>query len=174
MNMRYQDLKVTPGTYVPPVKIDYPEEDPYVGLYKPVYDRPYPDVDASYPYVDDTWQNKLRIWFGYRIVRPILGVVLRLKYGLRWQIEGEKKWHRCSYPMRRYLKQFDLSRGAITIANHCYRHDCASVLTAINGSHRMRIPMFAPNFVPYLPRSQAMGLVQALAAVPERRFYDEL
>ncbi len=146
MNKRYSDLEVTEGTYVPPVKIDYPEEDPYIGLYKPVYDRPYPEVDAIYPYVDDTWRNKLRIWFGYRIVRPILGVVLRLKYGLRWQIEGEKKWHRCSCPMRQYLKQFDLSHGAITIANHCYRHDCASVLTAINGSHRMRIPMFAPNF----------------------------
>ncbi|MBQ6977542.1 MAG: 1-acyl-sn-glycerol-3-phosphate acyltransferase [Paludibacteraceae bacterium] len=146
MNKRYTDLEVTEGTYVPPVKIDYPEDDPYVGLYKPVYDRPYPEVDANYPYVDDTWRNKLRIWFGYRIVRPILGVMLRLKYGLRWQIEGEKKWHRCACPMRRYLKKFDLSHGAITIANHCYRHDCASVLTAINATHRMRIPMFAPNF----------------------------
>jgi 1-acyl-sn-glycerol-3-phosphate acyltransferase len=146
MNKRYTDLEVTEGTYVPPVKIDYPEDDPYVGLYKPVYDRPYPEVDANYPYVDDTWRNKLRILFGYRIVRPILGVMLRLKYGLRWQIEGEKKWHRCACPMRRYLKKFDLSHGAITIANHCYRHDCASVLTAINATHRMRIPMFAPNF----------------------------
>ena len=30
MNKRYKDLKVTPGTYVPPVKTDFPEEDPYV------------------------------------------------------------------------------------------------------------------------------------------------
>ena len=146
MNKRYEDLKVTEGTYVPPVMMDYPEDNPYEGLYKPVYDREYPEIDASYPYVDDTWQNKLRIWFGFRIVRPILGIVLRLKYGLRWQIEGENRWHRCAGPVRRYLSRYDLSHGAITIANHCYRHDCASVLTAINGTHHMRIPMFAPNF----------------------------
>ena len=36
MNKRYQDLKVTEGTYVPPERMDYPEDDPYVGLYKPV------------------------------------------------------------------------------------------------------------------------------------------
>lgn len=146
MNKRYIDLKVTPGTYVPPVRTDYPEDDPYVGLYKPVYDRPYPEIDASYPYVDDSWQNKLRIWFGYNVVLRILGFVLRFKYGLRWKIEGEKSWHRSSCSIRRRLKQYDLRQGAITIANHCYRHDCASVLTSIHGSHHMRIPMFAPNF----------------------------
>lgn len=145
-NKRYIDLQVTPGTYVPPVTMDYPEDDPYTGLYKPVYDRDYPAVDANYPYVDDSWRNRLIIWYGYRVLRPILGLVLRLKYGLRWRIEGQEKWTRCSWGIRRWLKRFDLSHGAITISNHCYRHDCASVLTAINGTHHMRIPMFAPNF----------------------------
>lgn len=125
---------------------DYPEEDPYVGLYKPVYDRDYPEIDANYPYVDDSFKNRLRIWFGYNVVLRILGVILRIKYGLRWKMEGDKRWSRCSWTLRHRLRQYDLSNGAITIANHCYRHDCASVLTSIHGSHRMRIPMFAPNF----------------------------
>lgn len=146
MNKRYQDLQLTPGTYVPPVRTDYPEDDPYVGLYKPVYDRDFPAVDADYPYFDLSLPNRLRVWYGYHVVRPILGLVLRLRYGLRWRTEDETRWHRCSWPIRRWLRQFDISRGVITVANHCYRHDCASVFTALRPSSHTRIPMFAPNF----------------------------
>lgn len=145
-NKRYTDLKVTEGTYVPPVTMNYPEDDPYVGLYQPVYDREYLPIDATYPYYDPSWRNKLRVWYGYNVVLRILGWILRIRYGLRWRIEGETKWRRSSCGVRRWLKQFDLSRGAITIANHCYRHDCASVLTTFHASARTRIPMFAPNF----------------------------
>ena len=145
-NKRYTDLKVKPGTYVPPVKTNYPEDDPYVGLYKPVYDRDFPAVDATYPYAEDSWKIRLRGFWCYIFVLRTLGLILRIKYGLRWKIEGEDKWRRTTCGVRRWLKQFDLSRGAITVANHCYRHDCASVLTAIHGSYHTRIPMFAPNF----------------------------
>ena len=145
-NKRYIDLKVTPGTYVPPVKTDYPEDDPYVGLYKPVYDREFPEVDADFPYVDDSLKNRRRIRFGYTVVLRLLGLILRVKYGLRWKMEGDKCWSRCTWTLRKRLRRYDLSNGAITIANHCYRHDCASVLTAIHASSGTRIPMFAPNF----------------------------
>lgn len=134
-NKRYIDLEVTEGTYVPPVTVDYPEDDPYVGMYKPVYDRDFPVVDADYPYVDDSWQNRLRIWYGYRVMLRLLKLILRIKYGLRWT--GKEN-------LRKYRKQ--LAGGAITISNHCYRHDCASVLSAIGASWHTRIPMFAPNF----------------------------
>lgn len=118
-NKRYKDLKVTPGTYVPPVNLAYPEDNPYEGMYKPVYDRDYPAINADYPFVDDSWQNTLRLLWGYYVVRPILGLVLRVKYGLRW-----------TYLYNRKEYKQTLKGGAITIANHCYRHDCASVLTA--------------------------------------------
>ena len=135
MNKRYEELKVTPGTYVPPVTTDYPEDNPYEGMYKPVYDRDFPAVDATYPYVDDTWQNKLRIWYGYHFVLRLLGLILRIKYGLRFVgLEN----------VRKYRKQ--LEGGAITISNHCYRHDCASVLYGLRAKENTRIPMFAPNF----------------------------
>ncbi len=135
MNKRYEDLKVTLGTYVPPVTTDYPEDNPYEGMYKPVYDRDFPAVDADYPYVDDTWQNKLRIWYGYHVVLRLLGLILRIKYGLRFVgLEN----------VRKYRKQ--LEGGAITISNHCYRHDCASVLYGLRAKENTRIPMFAPNF----------------------------
>lgn len=135
MNKRYTDLEVAPGTYVPQTSTDYPEDDPYVGLYKPVYDRDYPEVDADYAYVNDSWQNRLLIFYGYYIVLRLLGLILRIRYGLKWR-------YVCDW--RKYRKA--LSGGAITIANHCYRHDCASVLTALHAHHHRRIPMFAPNF----------------------------
>ena len=146
MNKRYQDLKVTEGTYVPPVTTDFPEDDPYVGLYKPVYDQDFLPVDANYPYFDESFYNRWRMFWAHYFVLRVLGLILRIKYGLRWRVEGETKWHRCTWPMRRWLKQFDLSHGAITVSNHCYRHDCASVLNSIGSNYHLRIPMFAPNF----------------------------
>lgn len=147
MNKRYKDLQVTSGTYVPQVTTDYPEENPYEGLYKPVYDRDFPPVDANYPYVNDSWGNRLLIYWGTSVVLRVLGLILRFKYGLRWKMEGESRWHRSSCAIRRKLRHYDMSGGAITIANHCYRHDCASVLNAIGAAkNHTRIPMFAPNF----------------------------
>ncbi len=143
---RYSNLQVTADTYVPPVRTHFPEDDPYIGLYQPVYDHPFPEVDVSFPYVDDSFGNRLHIWFGQHFILAILGIILRIKYGLRWRVDGEKKWHRSACSVLRNLKQYDLSGGVITIGNHCYRHDCASILTALGGAHRVRIPMFAPNF----------------------------
>ena len=146
MNKRYEELKVKPGTYVPPVNTDYPEDDPYVGLYKPVYDHDFPAVDGTYPYFDDSFRNRLRMFFAYIFILRVLGLILRIKYGLRWKMEGDRHWSRCSWIMRWRLRKYDLSRGVITVANHCYRHDAASVLNAIHASYHTRIPMFAPNF----------------------------
>ncbi|MBQ1874066.1 MAG: 1-acyl-sn-glycerol-3-phosphate acyltransferase [Paludibacteraceae bacterium] len=145
-NKRYIDLQVTPGTYVPQTDTDYPVDDPYVGLYRPVYDRDYPAVDADYPYFDVSPRNRLFVAFGYRVIRPLLGVWLRIKYDLRWQVEGQFRWSRCSWTIRRWLRRQNLQHGAITVANHCYRHDCASVFTALHAGPHTRIPMFAPNF----------------------------
>ena len=146
MNKRYQNLEVTEGTYVPPVTRDYPEDDPYVGLYQPVYDRPFPEVDANYPYFSDSYLKRRLTFWGYIFILRLLGVILRIKYGLRWKMEGDKHWSRSSWITRWRLRKYDLSRGAITVANHCYRHDAASVLNAIHADHHTRIPMFAPNF----------------------------
>ena len=144
-NKRYKDLEVVPGTYVPPVTMDYPEDDPYVGLYKPVYDRDFPAVDGTYPYFDDSLKSHLFHFLGYVFLLRPIGWILRLRYGLRWKVEGGR-WSRCSCGVRRYLRQFDLSRGAITVSNHCYRHDCTSIFTTFHASPHTRIPMFAPNF----------------------------
>ena len=92
-NKRYTTLQVTDNTFVPPVMLDYPEDDPYVGMYKPIYNRPYPNIDANYPYVDDSLKNKLKIWFGYKMVLPLLTLFLFVKYGLRWTGRENLKLH---------------------------------------------------------------------------------
>lgn len=165
-NKRYTTLQVTENTYVPPVLLDYPEDDPYLGMYKPIYNRPYPNIDANYPFVDDSRKNRLKIWFGYTIVLPILTLFLFVKYGLRWS--GREN-------LRKY--KHALQNGAITVSNHCYRHDCASVLAAIRASRYTRIPMFAPNFrtkdqfylqivggIPIPPAEEGMGAIKAFNA----------
>ena len=160
-NKRYKDLRVTEGTYVPPVTTKFPEDDPYVGLYQPVYDHDFPAIDADYPYFDHSLGKRSFMYWGYIFILRPLGMMLRLKYGLRWRIEGENKWYRTTWHIRRWLKRFDLSHGAITVANHCYRHDCASVLTSIHASSRTRIPMFAPNF-----RTKDQFFLCAVGGVP--------
>lgn len=135
MNKRYEDLKVAEGVYVPDLGLNYPEEDPFEGMYKPVYDREYV-VDEHYPFVDDSaeWRRKHKL--GYAVLLKLgLGLKMRIQMGLR--IKG-----------REHLKAYKeaLAGGAITIANHCYRLDCPAVLIAVDADWTTKIPMFAPNF----------------------------
>lgn len=135
MNKRYQELQVAPGVYVPEVTLPYPEEDPFEGMYKPVYDREYV-VDEHYPFVDDSVKWTWRHRWGYALVlKTALGLKLRVQMGLR--IKGREH-------LRRYEKE--LAGGAITIGNHCFRLDCPAILIAVGAKWTTKIPMFAPNF----------------------------
>lgn len=135
-NKRYQDLSLRPGTVVPQLRDDYPEDDPYVRLYQPEYVR---DLcfDEQYPYVDDSWQGRFWRCVGQYFFRHIvIWIMLRLQMG--WKVEG-RQW------LRQYRQQ--LKGGAITVGNHCHRHDCEAVLFAVRTNLlTTRIPMFAANF----------------------------
>ena len=163
MNKRYAELQVAEGVYVPSTQLNYPEDDPYVGLYQPVYDRPYPEIDADYPYVDDSFVNRLRIFFGYGLILRTLGLIIRIKYGLRsYVFENGKPVRRC-FGIQRMLSKYkeQLRGGAITVGNHCYRHDCASILTSVHIDRHTRIPMFAPNF-----RTKDQFFLRAVGGIP--------
>lgn len=134
-NIRYKELEVKPGTYIPEVGIDYPEDNPVARLYKPVYDREVV-ADEHYPYVDDTRKARWTRALSWAVLlRCGLGIVLRVKMGLR--IKGREH-------LRRYKKE--LAGGAITVANHMFRLDAPCVLLACRTKHTVKIPMFAPNF----------------------------
>lgn len=135
MNKRYQDLATEKNVYIPDVGIDYPEDDPYARLYKPVYDRNVV-VDANYPYLNNSLKYRFFNWSMWDLLLKFgLGLRLRIQMGLRFK-------------GRENLKKYKdvLSGGAITIANHMYRLDCPCVLLAVKAKHTTRIPMFAPNF----------------------------
>ena len=135
MNKRYQDLATEKNVYIPDVGIDYPEDDPYARLYKPVYDRDVV-VDANYPYLNNSLKYRFFNWSMWDLLLKFgLGLKLRIQMGLRFK-------------GRENLKKYKdvLSGGAITIANHMYRLDCPCVLLAVKAKHTTRIPMFAPNF----------------------------
>ena len=135
MNKRYQDLTTEKDVYIPDVGIDYPEDDPYARLYKPVYDRNVV-VDANYPYLNNSLKYRFFNWSMWGLLLKFgLGLKLRIQMGLRFK-------------GRENLKKYKdvLSGGAITIANHMYRLDCPCVLLAVKAKHTTRIPMFAPNF----------------------------
>ena len=134
-NIRYKELEVAEGTYIPEVGIDYPEDNPVARLYKPVYDRKVV-VDEHYPYIDDTWQARwMRAGAWAVLLRVGLGFWLRLKMGLRIKGRAQLKANRK-----------ELAGGAITIANHMFRLDAPCVLLACQTKHTVKIPMFAPNF----------------------------
>lgn len=135
MNKRYQDLTTEKDVYIPNVGIDYPEDDPYARLYKPVYDRNVV-VDANYPYLNNSLKYRFFNWSMWGLLLKFgLGLKLRIQMGLRFK-------------GRENLKKYKdvLSGGAITIANHMYRLDCPCILLAVKAKHTTRIPMFAPNF----------------------------
>lgn len=131
-----KELKLKPGTAVPQLRDDYPEDNPYVRLYQPTYIRDL-RFDEHYPYVDDSWRGRfLRVWGNYAVLRTVVWAMLRFQMGLK--VEG-----------RHWLKDYkqQLAGGAITIANHCHRHDAESILLAVDAHlPKTRIPMFAANF----------------------------
>ncbi len=134
-NKRYKDLRVEPGVYVPAPQLDYPEDDPYLHLVNAPQDRELV-IDASYPYLNDSRLYRFNLWWAYRVILDFcLNLLLHVKMGLR--IRGREI-------LKRYKRQ--LQGGAITIANHMFRLDCACVLLAVRAKHTTKIPMFAPNF----------------------------
>ena len=135
MNKQYQELQVQEGVYIPQPALQYPEENPFERTLFPKQIK-HIDFDEHYPYINDSFKYRFNmLWGYYLVVHVLLRLKLRIQMGLR--IRG-----------REILKKYksELQQGAITIANHVYRLDCPCVLIAVKGTHRTRIPMFAPNF----------------------------
>ncbi len=136
MNIRYDDLKVREGEYVPEIGRTYPEHNPDQSVLHPVY-TDNQVFDENYPYLDDSFRFNLNNWIGYYLfLYPIVFPLNCIKNGLR--IKGREN-------LRKYRKQLN-KNGAITISNHCNRLDAPCVLSAVFANRHTRIPMYAPNF----------------------------
>ncbi len=134
-NIRYDDLQVTEGTYIPEIGKTYPQDDPHARLSRISHDRQIA-IDENYPYDDRSLKYRFLNFISYIFILYIsLGIYLYTAMGLR--VHGRKR-------LRQYKKQ--MPNGAITIANHCYFIDCPAVLIGVHAGYTTRIPMFAPNF----------------------------
>lgn len=134
-NIRYDSLQVTANTYVPEIGKTYPQDDSHARL-KPLKRTHEETIDENYPYLDDSFRNRWRIFWSYIFILYIsLGTYLYLCMGMR--VHGRKN-------LRKYKDQ--LKDGCITLSNHVYFLDCPAVLIATGARHTTRIPMFAPNF----------------------------
>lgn len=133
--MKYDELQVTSGTYVPQLGIKYPEDDPYAQLVQPKFTSDF-QAGADYPYIDDSLKHRINNFiFVPIIVRVLLRLKLRIVDGLR--IKGRSV-------LKKYKREF--AGGVITIGNHCHRLDAPSILLATRAPLNIKIPMFAPNF----------------------------
>lgn len=132
---KYEELRVAEGVYVPQIGIQYPEDNPYEQLVHPKFTGKFV-VDENYAFVDDSLRSRINtVVLVTLIVRFLLRIKLRVQMGLRYKGRENLK-----------LYKKELSGGAITIANHCYRLDCPCVLLATKAPMNIKIPMFAPNF----------------------------
>ena len=120
-NIRYRDLEVKEGVYVPQPETDFPENNPYKKLYPAKHLRELV-FDENYTYLDKSFSFKLQRWIGYAfLVDFLIPLVNHTKFGLR--IRGRKN-------LRKHRKV--LENGAITICNHCYRWDAPIVINALH------------------------------------------
>lgn len=132
-NIRYRDLEVKEGVYVPQPETDFPEDNPYKKLYPAKHLRELV-FDENYTYLDKSFSFKLQRWIGYAfLVDFLIPLVNHTKFGLR--IRGRKN-------LRKHRKV--LENGAITICNHCYRWDAPIVINALHFK-KIWIPVYGDN-----------------------------
>lgn len=126
----YKTLKVKEGNYIPTG--DYMTcgtDDPHAHLLpiKKIYDV---NVDANYPYVDNSFKFKFFNFLYYFQARFVVDPLNRLRYGFR--LKGMEN-------LKKYKEQ--LKGGALTICNHVFRWDMCGILK-VCGWRQLRFPIF--------------------------------
>ena len=80
-NIRYDSLQVTEGTYIPEAGKSYPQDDPHARL-KPLKRTHEEKIDEHYPYLDDSFHTRWRIFWAYVLILYLsLGTYLYLCMG---------------------------------------------------------------------------------------------
>ncbi|MGM9786004.1 MAG: lysophospholipid acyltransferase family protein [Candidatus Cryptobacteroides sp.] len=119
-NLRYRQMEVEEGTFLPEWDIEYPEQDPFEHTVEVVYNSDRVALDETYPYLDDSFRYKLNRWLNSFLLYTIVMPGNRLRFGLR--IEGKKE-------LKKYRHLF--RDGAMTVCNHVYRLDMVCILDAM-------------------------------------------
>lgn len=135
MNKRFDNLRVTEGTFIPEIGKQYPQEDAFQSLLHPNITGNLV-FDETYPYDDRSFWYRFNSFIGYYVfLYPIVCLWNHIHNGLR--IKGR-------HILKKYKREF--RNGAITICNHCNRLDAPAVLEAVGANHHTRIPMYHLTF----------------------------
>jgi len=131
-NLKYREMELVPGEYVPDLGIDYPTDDPLFRLRPVTPVRSYAN-DASYPYLDDSLSFRIKRHLTYFIADVPLRLACYTMHGLK--VEGKENLR----------KNRDILKGGIvTVSNHCFALDAICVYLALG--RRLWIPMLADLF----------------------------
>lgn len=131
-NPQYQEMEVTPGTYIPETGLDYPT-DCTVRMLNPPHCHEFV-CDENYPYYDDSFYYKLNYFLDYAKYWILVHPLQKIIWGVK--VQGRDV-------MKRHKKDFE--NGAITICNHAYKWDVPAIIGATR--KHFWIPMFADNMM---------------------------
>ena len=148
-NIRYREMEVAEGTYIPDCDVCYPEQDPDEHIMPVRYDGTEVVLDENYPYLDDSFRYRFNHFMNATLLRLLVMHVNRLRYGLK--VEGREKLRRNKALLR---------NGAITVCNHVYRWDLSCVLHAIR-PHRTWFPIYGEHL-----RGKDAWFMRYLGGVP--------
>ena len=88
-NIRYREMEVAEGTYIPDCDVCYPEQDPDEHIMPVRYDGTEVVLDENYPYLDDSFRYRFNHFMNATLLRLLVMHVNRLRYGLK--VEGREK-----------------------------------------------------------------------------------
>lgn len=132
-NLRYQQMTVREGEYVPDAGIvEYPSDDPFKRLVTSTAVRDL-KFDENYPYEDNSLGFKIQRAFAYFLALDLFYIVNKLRYGVRF--EGREN-------LKKYREAF--RNGLVAVSNHCYRWDGMAIAEALR--HRLWVPMYSRHF----------------------------
>ena len=127
----YDKLKVEPDRYVPTGDfVSYGGDNPHAHLLpiKKIYEV---NVDANYPYVDNSLRFRILNWLYYFQSKTLIVFLNKFRYGFK--MRGQEN-------IKNNMNK--LRGGAMTGCNHVFRWDMCGVFSAI-GWRQLRFPIYA-------------------------------
>lgn len=118
-NLKYREMEVREGTFLPDNDIVYPENDPYEHIVEVQYTGKQIALDETYPYLDNSFHYKINRWINTFLLYTVVMPMNRIRFGVK--IEGKEK-------VKKFRKL--MKNGAMTICNHVYRLDMVCVFNA--------------------------------------------
>lgn len=146
-NVKYKEMEVNEGVYIPEYDIEYPEDDSSRKIAGVRYNGTDLNLDENYPYLDNSFRYKLHHFFNRTLLTLVVKPLNRIRYGVK--INGNLRQYRKTFP-----------EGAMTVCNHVYRWDLVCVLNAL-GFKNVWFPIYGDHM-----RSKDAWFMRYVGGIP--------